>query len=57
MRIYCGTSATNADMQKLATQLVMLQEVARRRHLFLDGEWAEMLEYGVLRKEFQRRMP
>ena len=56
-RIYCGTAATNVGMQKLATQLGMVQEGARRRHLFLDGEWVDMLEYGVLREEFQRRIP
>lgn len=56
-RIYCGTAATNVGMQKLATQLGMLQEGARRRHLFLDGEWVDILEYGVLREEFQRRVP
>jgi RimJ/RimL family protein N-acetyltransferase len=56
-RIYCGTAATNTSMQKLATQLGMVQEGARRRHLFLDGEWRDMLEYGILREEFQGRMP
>ena len=55
-RIYCGTAATNTGMQRLAIQLGMVQEGSRRRHLFLDGEWVDMLEYGVLREEFQRRM-
>jgi len=51
-RIYCGTAATNTGMCKLAERLGMVQEGSRRNHLFLDGEWVDMLEYGVLKNEF-----
>jgi [ribosomal protein S5]-alanine N-acetyltransferase len=51
-RIHCGTAATNIGMQKLALALGMRQEGCRRSHLFLDGEWVDMLEFGVLREEF-----
>jgi [ribosomal protein S5]-alanine N-acetyltransferase len=51
-RIYCGTAATNIGMQKLASQLGMAEEGRRRNHLFLEGEFVDMLEYGLLREEF-----
>jgi ribosomal-protein-alanine N-acetyltransferase len=50
-RIYCGTAATNIGMRNLAERLGMIQEGCRRNHLFLDGEWVDMLEYGILKKE------
>lgn len=57
-RIGCGTSANNVGMQKLAGALGMQLEGTRRSALFLEGEWVDILEYGVLRDEFlagQRR--
>ncbi len=56
-RVYCGTAATNRGMQKLAGQLGMVEEGRRRRHLYLEGEWVDVLEYGVLREEFERLHP
>lgn len=54
-RVYCGTAATNIGMQKLARRLGMVEEGRRRKHIFLDGEWIDMLEYGVLRNEFDNQ--
>jgi [ribosomal protein S5]-alanine N-acetyltransferase len=51
-RIYCGTAATNVGMQRLAHQLGMAEEGRRRNHLFLEGRWVDMLEYGILKSEF-----
>ncbi|MGE4340101.1 MAG: GNAT family N-acetyltransferase, partial [Pigmentiphaga sp.] len=48
-RVYCGTAASNPGMQNLALRLGMIEEGRRRKHLFLNGEWVDMLEYGVLR--------
>lgn len=56
-RIYCGTAATNTGMRKLAERLGMIQEGCRRNHLFLDGEWVDMLEYGILKKDFPAGVP
>lgn len=56
-RIYCGTAAPNIGMRKLAERLGMLREGCRRNHLYLDGEWVDMLEYGILKKEFLIRNP
>jgi len=30
----------------------MIEEGRRRKHLFLDGGWQDMVEYGVLRDDF-----
>ena len=53
-RIYCGTAATNAGMKKLALKLGMKEEGIRREHLFLDGEWVDAIEYGILRPELKK---
>jgi RimJ/RimL family protein N-acetyltransferase len=53
-RIYCGTAATNAGMKKLALKLGMKEEGIRRDNLFLDGEWVDAIEYGILRPEFKK---
>lgn len=51
-RIYCGLAATNLGMRKLAERLGMIQEGCRRNHLYLDGEWVDILEFGILKNEF-----
>jgi RimJ/RimL family protein N-acetyltransferase len=43
-------------MQRLANQLGMVEEGRRRHHLFLEGQWVDMLEYGVLKDEFLERV-
>lgn len=53
-RIYCGTAATNEGMKKLANALGMALEGTRRQHFFLDGSRVDMLEYGILRTEFEK---
>ncbi len=51
-RISCGTAATNEGMKKLAIALGMTHEGTRRRAQFLEGARVDVLEYGILRKEF-----
>lgn len=53
-RIFCGTSATNIGMIKLATMLGMKHEGTRRLHLFLEGVRVDLVEYGILRSEFEK---
>ena len=50
-RIYCGTAETNNGMRKLATSLGMREEGRRRSHLYLSGEWVDVIEYGILRSD------
>jgi RimJ/RimL family protein N-acetyltransferase len=52
-RIYCGTAATNEGMKRLALAVGMKAEGVRREHLFLEGAWTDVVEYGILRSEFQ----
>lgn len=52
-RIACGTAESNGGMRSLAKALGMQQEGVRREHLFLDGAWVDMIEYGILRSEFR----
>lgn len=52
-RIYCGMAAPNIGMRKLAERLGMVQEGCRRNHLYLEGKWVDMLEFGLLKSEFQ----
>ena len=51
-RIYCGTTAENFGMQKLASKLNMKEEGRRREAFFKDGKFQDILEYGVLRSEY-----
>ena len=50
-RIYCATAAPNLAMRKLAKKLGMAEEGCRRAHFYLNGEWVDMIEYGILRSE------
>jgi ribosomal-protein-alanine N-acetyltransferase len=52
-RVYCGTAATNEPMRNLALRLGMMQEGVRRKHMYLEGQWVDMVEYGVLKDEFR----
>lgn len=52
-RIYCGTSSENIAMQKLAMKLQMKQEGLRKEALFKNGRYVDIVEYGVLKKEYK----
>lgn len=49
-RIYCGTSSENIGMQKLAEKLGMILEGVRKEALFKNGNYHDILEYGLLSK-------
>ena len=51
-RIYCGTSEKNIGMQKLAVKMKMQKEGVRRKALFKNGEYLDIIEYGVLKEEY-----
>ncbi len=56
-RVYCGVAATNKGMNKLANAMGMALEGTRRLHFFLEGSRVDMLEYGILRSEFEKGFP
>ena len=51
-RIYCGTSADNLAMQKLAKHMGMEEGGRRREAVYKAGKHQDVLEYGILRSEF-----
>jgi len=53
-RIYCGTSSNNLGMQRLAIKLGMKQEGLRRDGLLKNGEFADIVEYGILEDEYTK---
>ncbi|HUF09851.1 MAG TPA: GNAT family protein [Rhodothermales bacterium] len=53
-RIYCGTFHTNTAMARLAARLGMREEGRRREAVFKGGQWLDVVEFGVLSKEFEQ---
>ncbi len=51
-RVHCGTAESNIGMRKLALAMGMREEGRRRAHLWLEGAWVDVIEYGILRAEF-----
>lgn len=51
-RIYCGTSADNVPMQRLAESLGMQIEGRRRKAMFKNNRYVDLIEYGILKDEY-----
>lgn len=47
-RIYCGTSEANVAMQRLALSLGMEFEGRRKEAIYKNGEFFDVLEYGIV---------
>ncbi|MDR3400900.1 MAG: GNAT family protein [Chthoniobacter sp.] len=54
-RIACGTFAGNIAMQKLALRLGMKEEGRRRQAAFKNGRFEDIIEFGLLRHEFNNQ--
>lgn len=54
-RIYCGTSSDNISMQKLALKLGMTYEGRRRDAIFKNGKFVDIIEYGILVREYEEK--
>lgn len=52
-RIACGTFAANTGMRRVAARLGMREEGVRRQAAFKDGAYVDVVEYGVLRAEYE----
>lgn len=50
-RIYAGTLETNIGFQKLATSLGFEQEGIRKSAVFKDGNFVDVIEYGLVNKK------
>lgn len=53
-RIYCGTFENNMGMIKIAEYLNMVKEGVRRNAIFKNGEYIDIVEYGLLKDEFKK---
>lgn len=53
-RIHCGTFATNRGFRRLAAALGMKAEGVRRRAVFKDGVYLDVVEFGLFATEFAR---
>jgi ribosomal-protein-alanine N-acetyltransferase len=51
-RIHCGTFATNQGMCRLAATLGFKEEGRRREAFFKDGEFLDILEFGLLKADY-----
>ena len=51
-RIYCGTPVKNIPMKKLAASLGFVQEGIRKEAMFKNGEFVDVIEYGLLKRKF-----
>jgi|SRR3989344_359421 len=51
-RVYCGTSAANIPMQKLAIALGFKEEGLRKEAMYKDGVFTDVIEYGLLKSDF-----
>ena len=51
-RIWTGTASTNIGMQKIAGKLGMKKEGVFKEAMFLNGEWIDIVEYGILAKDW-----
>ena len=52
-RVAAGTLAANTGMRKLALRIGMREEGVRRQAMYKGGEYHDVVEFGVLRDEFQ----
>lgn len=52
-RVGCGTSEANVAMQRLAGALAMREEGRRRHAMFKGGAFLDIIEYGVLKPEYE----
>jgi len=55
-RIYCATAENNIPMQKLALSVGMKREGKRREAAFKSGSYLNVIEYGLLIREYNRRI-
>lgn len=54
-RIYCGTHQDNIGMQKVALAIGMTEEGRRRQAFYKHGCYADIIEYGILKEEFEAK--
>ena len=51
-RIYLGTAKENIGMRSIAEKLGMQREGKLRNHVFLNGSYTDIIQYGILKEEW-----
>lgn len=54
-RIWTGMAASNIGMIRVAEKLGMLEEGRRKSAVFLEGEYVDVIEFGILREEWNQK--
>lgn len=52
-RIYCGTAENNIGMQKIALSIGFKEEGRSRKALYKNGEFWDLIHYGLLKDEYK----
>ncbi len=55
-RLYLGCLKKNIPMNKMAIKLGFIQEGLRRKALFNQGTFQDVVEYGLLKDEYENRI-
>jgi len=51
-RVYIGTHEKNIAMQKVAKKIGMKEEGRKREAIFKDGQYYDLIQYGLLKREY-----
>lgn len=51
-RVFSGTTSKNIATQKLMEKVGMKKEGVSRKHIFKNGEYLDIINYGILKDEF-----
>ncbi len=54
-RIWTGTAASNVGMRRVAEKLGMHEEGRFKSAVFLEGEYVDVVEFGLLREEWNQK--
>ena len=54
-RIYSVIAAPKLGMRQLAVALSFKEEGCQRKHIYLYGDWVDVIEYGLLREELNQK--
>lgn len=53
-RLYCGTSAENMGMQKLAEKIGFKKEGISREAIYKNGKYQDIINFGLLKDEHKK---
>jgi len=54
-RIYSGTTVENIGGQKLMEAMGMIKEGHRKEHIYKNGKYLDVVDYGMLKEDFYKK--